>query len=321
MSPSRLGGHRVLVTGGSGFLGQHVLDRLPAAGPDAVFAPSRAECDLTRDGDVEAVFGDFRPTVVLHLAAESGSLGSHRARPGRHCWSNLAMGLHVLEHARRVHAGCVILAGAATAYPDSAPVPLQEDSLFEGLPEETVAPFAVAKRSQLTLLEAFHREFGIRGCQLQITSLYGTGRQGEHHRTEVIPSLVRRFVQAMENGTERVTLWGTGEATRDFLHVEDAAHGILLAAEHSGVPVPINLGTGLETPIHALARQVARIVGYDGLLDWDPRQPEGPRRRCVDLRRARTLLGFEPRHRLSEALPAAVEQWREILAQPAGMTD
>lgn len=293
---------RVCVTGGGGFLGSHLVHRLGAC-----FVPRSRDYDLTREADAARLFAEVRPEVVIHLAAECGGIGANRANPGRYFYANMAMGLHVVEHARRCGVRKLVVIGTVCAYPKHAPTPFSEASLWDGYPEETNAPYGVAKRALLTMCQAYREQYGLNAVYLMPANLYGPGDNFEPDTSHVIPAMIRKFTDAVRCGAECVTLWGDGTATRDFLYVEDAADGIVAALERYDSPEPVNLGTGRETSIRRLAGMIGALVGYGGRIEWDGAMPGGQPRRVLDTARAAALFGWRSTTALEEGLRRTVE--------------
>jgi GDP-L-fucose synthase len=302
---------RILVTGGSGFLGAHVLERLRRRGLSAVVAPRSSEFDLVDPAATDRLFSELKPVLVLHLAARVGGIGANRQHPGTFFRDNMAMGLNVLEAARAHGVGKVVLTGTVCAYPKFAPVPFREDDLWKGYPEETNAPYGVAKRALLVMAQAYRQEFGSNYVMVLPVNLYGPGDHFDLERSHVIPAMIRKFVDAQTRGEPSVTLWGDGTPTREFLYVEDAVDGVLLAAERYDGPEPINLGTGDELSMRALADTVARATGYAGAISWDSSRPNGQPRRRLDTARAQALLGFVARTSFADGLARTVAWYRE----------
>jgi GDP-L-fucose synthase len=303
---------RVLVTGGGGFLGSHLVERLEAEGHD-VFVGRQRDYDLTRAEDTEALFREARPELVFHLAAEVGGIGANRSNPGRYWYANTIMGAHVLEEARRAGVEKIVLAGTVCAYPKFAPVPFAEDDLWEGYPEETNAPYGVAKKSILVGAQGYRDQYGLNAIFLLPANLYGPRDNFHPTNAHVIADLIRKF----ESGAEEVVLWGDGSPTREFLYVEDAAEGFALAAERYDGPEPVNLGAGKEISIRDLAELVAEVVGFQGRITWDTSMPNGQPRRSIDASRARELFGFEATTPLRDGLERTVTWYREHVAATA----
>ena len=300
---------RTLVTGGGGFLGSHLVERLQAEGHD-VFAARRADYDLTREDDTARLFGDTEPELVFHLAAEVGGIGANRANPGRYWYANTIMGAHVLEQARRSGVAKLVLAGTVCAYPKFASIPFREDELWSGYPEETNAPYGVAKKSVLVGAQGYRDQYDLNAIFLLPANLYGPRDNFHLTNAHVIADLIRK----MDAGTDEVVLWGDGSPTREFLYVEDAAEGFALAAERYDGPEPVNLGAGKEISIRDLAELIADVVGFQGRITWDTSMPNGQPRRSIDASRARELFGFEATTPLREGLERTVAWYREHVA-------
>ncbi|HEX3911252.1 MAG TPA: GDP-L-fucose synthase [Solirubrobacteraceae bacterium] len=306
-----LTGTRVLVTGGAGFLGEPVCVRLRECGA-LVSAPRSREFDLTDPEAAARLFVEARPELVVHLAAEVGGIGANRAEPGRFIYANLSMGLHVIEAARLAGVQKFVQVGTVCSYPKLTPTPFSEDRLWDGYPEETNAPYGIAKRALLVMLDAYREQYGLQSVFLMPVNLYGPRDDFDPDRSHVIPALIRRCEQAREDGARTITCWGSGAATREFLHVEDCARAIVLACERCEDPRPINLGSGREIAVRELAETIARLTGFDGEIEWDATQPDGQPRRLVDGSRARASFGFRPSIDLEEGLLGAIEWFREL---------
>lgn len=300
----------VTVTGGAGFLGQAVCRKLAERGCRRIGVPRRCHYDLTTADGAARMYAEFRPDVVLHLAAEVGGIGANRARPGRFFYANMAMGLHLIEAARQNGLRKFVQVGTVCAYPKFAPVPFQESALWNGYPEETNAPYGVAKKALFVMLDAYHREYGLPSAVVVPVNLYGPGDNFDPRSSHVIPALIRKCVDAAETRQEHITCWGTGAASREFLHVDDAAEGIVRAAERIDVPAPINLGTGREISIRHLAELIARLTGFGGSIHWDASQPDGQPRRCLDTSRAEKLLGWRATTDFEGGLRQTIEWYR-----------
>jgi GDP-L-fucose synthase len=303
---------RVLVTGGGGFLGSHVVERLERDGHDVVAARS-ADYDLTSADDTARMLDDSRPELVYHLAAEVGGIGANRANPGRYWYANLAMGLNVLEQARIHRTPKVVISGTVCAYPKFAPVPFREQTLWDGYPEETNAPYGVAKKSILVGAQSYREQYGLNTIFLLPTNLYGPRDNFDLETSHVIPALIRKMVEA----EDEVVLWGDGSPTREFLYVDDCVEGFVLAGERYDGAEPVNLGASREITIRELAELIADVTGYEGRIVWDETKPNGQPRRSVDGGRAKTLFGFEARTHLRDGIERTVAWYRSAYARAA----
>jgi GDP-L-fucose synthase len=295
----------VLVTGGGGFLGSHLVERLESDGHDVVVARKR-DYDLTRWEDSERLFADAQPELVFHLAAEVGGIGANRANPGRYWYANLQMGLNVLELARLNETRKVVMLGTICEYPKFTPVPFREETLWDGFPEETNAPYGVAKKSLLIGGQSYRAQYGMDVVHLLPVNLYGPRDNFDLETSHVIPALIRK----MTDSPERIVLWGDGSPTREFLYVEDAVEGLVLAGERYDGDEPVNLGTGAEISIRDLAELIAELTGFSGEIVWDESMPNGQPRRALDTSRAKELFGFEARTPLRAGLEKTVAWYR-----------
>jgi GDP-L-fucose synthase len=300
---------RILVTGGGGFLGSYVVRRLRDEG-HTVVVPRRREFDLTDGDDAERLFRASRPEVVFHLAAEVGGIGANRANPGRYWYANLMMGAHVVELSRLHQVRKVVLVGTVCAYPKFTPVPFHEDELWNGYPEETNAPYGVAKKSLLVGAQAYREQYGLSSIFVLPTNLYGPRDNFDLETSHVIPALIRKMLES----PDEVVLWGDGSPTREYLYVEDCAEGLALAAERYDGAEPVNLGTGVETSIRETAELVAEAVGFEGRITWDTSMPNGQPRRSLDASRAEELFGFRARTPLREGIARTVAWYRAAAA-------
>jgi len=283
----------VLVTGGNGFLGRHVLAELQDRGAGAIFAPRSAEYDLRDRDAIVACLQRYAPDVVIHLAAVVGGIGANRANPGRFFYDNAIMGIELMEQSRVAGVRKFVQIGTVCAYPKHTPVPFLEDDIWCGYPEETNAPYGLAKKMLLVQAQAYRQQYGFNAVYLIPVNLYGPADNFDPESSHVIPALIRKFVEARERGDERVIAWGTGVASREFLYVEDAARGIVLATERYDGAEPVNLGAGREITIRDLAETIARLCDYRGEIVWDAGQPDGQPRRMLDTSRAKESFGFE----------------------------
>jgi GDP-L-fucose synthase len=303
-------GRRTLVTGGAGFLGSFVVDRLRAAGA-SVFVPRSAEYDLVDRGAVRRLLADTRPDLIIHLAARVGGIGANRDNPGRFLFENAMMGLHLFEESRLARVPKLVATGTICAYPKFAPIPFKEDDLWNGYPEETNAPYGIAKKLMLVQSEGYRAQYGMSSIVLFPVNLYGPRDNFDLHSSHVIPAMVRKFVVARQRGEAEVTLWGDGSPTREFLYVDDAAEGILLAAERYDASDPVNLGSGNEISIRDLAQEIARAARFTGRFHWDTSKPNGQPRRRLDVTRARERFGFEAKTPFAKGLAATVAYFEE----------
>jgi GDP-L-fucose synthase len=300
---------RVLVTGGGGFLGSHLVERLRGEGVEP-FIARRRDYDLTHEADAERLFADARPELVFHLAAEVGGIGANQASPGRYWYANLVMGANVLEQARLRGVGKTMLLGTICAYPNLTPVPFREDELWNGYPEETNAPYGVAKKALLVGAQGYRKQYGTNAIYLLPVNLYGPRDNFDLETSHVIPALIRKMVEAHERGDEEIVLWGDGSPTREFLYVDDCVEGLLLAADRYDGAEPVNLGTGQEISIRELAGLVAELSGFEGEIRWDESMPNGQPRRSLDASRAKALFGFEAKTPLREGLERTIAWYR-----------
>lgn len=313
MSRTELNGRTVLVTGGAGFLGQKVCQRLEAVGAKPVVLRS-AEVDLTRQRETEEYLGELRPDVVIHLAAEVGGIGANRDNPGRYFYANATMGIHLIEAARVTGVEKFVQIGTVCAYPKFTPIPFREETIWDGYPEETNAPYGVAKKSLLVMLDAYRQQYGFNGIYLVPVNLYGPGDNFDLHSSHVIPALIRKFTAATDGmpGADPgiVEVWGTGAASREFLHVDDAARGILMGTQDQHDPEPVNLGSAHEITIRDLVELIGRLTGFEGEIRWDATKPDGQPRRKLDTDRAKDRFGFVSEIGFEEGLTETIQWWR-----------
>jgi GDP-L-fucose synthase len=305
-----LASKRVMVTGGSGFLGRHVVAALERHGCPDVVVVRKAQHDLTHEPDVIRLFEDARPDIVVHLAAVVGGIGANRESPGRFFYQNVMMGVLTMERARLAGVGKFVGVGTICAYPKQAPVPFLERDLWNGYPEETNAPYGIAKKMLLVQGQAYRQEYGFNAIHLLPVNLYGPHDNFDPSSSHVIPALVRKCLEAIEAGADEVVCWGTGNATREFLYVEDCADAIVLAAEQYDRPEPVNLGAGFEISIRDLAELIAELTGFSGRLVFDPTKPDGQPRRSLDVSRARDSFGFVATTDFRTGLARTIEWYR-----------
>ena len=300
-------GKRVLITGGAGFLGKHLVDNLVAHGvnSDMIFVPRSDDADLrTWEGCVGAVKG---ADIVIHLAVTGGGIGFNRRHPGKTFYDNAVMGVHLMEAARQEGVDKFVMAGTICSYPKHTPVPFKEEDLWNGYPEETNAPYGLAKKMLLVQGQAYRAQYGMNSIHLLLVNMYGPGDNFDLEDSHVIPALIRKFVEAKERGADSVEVWGTGSASREFLYVADAAEAIRLATEKFDSSEPVNIGAGFEITVKDLAEMIAGIVGFEGDLKWDSTKPDGQPRRMLDVSRAKDTFGFESKTDLKDGLTKTVE--------------
>jgi GDP-L-fucose synthase len=309
-------GKRVLLTGGAGFLGAKVRERLEAAGATEVVVPRRASYDLTDATAAARAYDDARPDTVIHLAAEVGGIGANRDNPGRYFYANMAMGLHLIEEARRRGTEKFVQVGTVCSYPKHTAVPFKEDDLWDGYPEETNAPYGIAKKALLVMLQAYREQYGLDGVYLMPVNLYGPGDNFDLASSHVIPALIRKCEEARVAGRGEVVCWGTGSASREFLYVDDCAEAIVAAAQRYDGAEPVNVGASSEITIRELTELIARLTGFEGELVWDSSKPDGQPRRCLETSRAQELFGFTASTPLEEGLRETIAWFREYAASP-----
>jgi GDP-L-fucose synthase len=301
---------RVVVTGGTGFLGRHVMRAMDAHGFRDTIGLGSDDFDLTREGEVARMFESLKPVGVIHLAAVVGGIGANRVHPGSFFYRNLQMGALLMEHARRAGVRRMLNVGTICSYPKHTPVPFQESELWNGYPEETNAPYGLAKKMLIVQSAAYRQEYGFDSVNLLPVNLYGPGDNFDPESSHVIPALIRKCLAAVESGAPEIEVWGTGAATREFLYVEDAADGVVRAFERLEDSEPINLGAGREISIKDLANMIAKACGFQGRLVWDATKPDGQPRRCLDTSRARERLGWQASTPFEEGLRRTVQWYR-----------
>jgi GDP-L-fucose synthase len=310
-------GQRVLVSGGAGFLGARIVEKLRAKSPAAIFVPRRKEYDLVLNENVRRLYDDARPDIVIHAAGEVGGIGVNRSRPAEFFYNNLMMGTQLMEWGRLRNVAKFVAIGTICAYPKYTPVPFKEDDLWNGYPEETNAPYGLAKKMLLVQSQAYRQQYGFNAIFLLPVNLYGPGDNFDLETSHAIPAMIRKFVEAVRSGSQRVILWGTGAATREFLHVDDAAEAITLATEIYNDSAPVNVGAGYEIRIKDLAEMIAGLVGFTGEIVWDATKPDGQPRRSLDVSRAERAFGFRAKIPFEEGLRATIE-WYKRTAPTTG---
>lgn len=284
---------RLVVTGGAGFLGRVVIDQLTAKGCKHITVPRSAKFDLRKTSAIRRLFAKARPDMIIHLAAVVGGIGANRENPGKFFYDNLMMGVELIEQARQMEIAKFVAIGTICAYPKFCPVPFKEDNIWDGYPEETNAPYGLAKKMLLVQSQAYRQQYGFNSIYLLPVNLYGPGDNFSWESSHVIPALIRKCVEAKARGDKHITVWGTGRATREFLYVDDAARGIVLAAEKYNSSEPVNLGAGFEISIKELVGLIVKLTKFKGGIVWDKSKPDGQPRRCLDTTRARKEFGFE----------------------------
>ena len=309
----------VLVTGGGGFLGQHVLAKLRAVGCERIIAPRKREYDLREREQIVRLLKSAEPDLVIHLAAVVGGIGANRLHPGEFFYDNAIMGIELIEYARRLNVRKFVCLGTICAYPKFAPVPFHEEDLWNGYPEETNAPYGLAKKMLLVQAQAYRQEYGFNCIYLLPVNLYGPKDNFDPQTSHVIPGLIRKLLGARSRGEHTVTCWGTGSASREFLYVEDAAEAILLAAERYNKPDPVNIGSGHEITIRELAALLCKLTGFEGELIWDATQPDGQPRRRLDVTRAEREFGFLAKTSLVDGLRHTIEWYRNSSSTPTAL--
>ena len=302
---------RIVVTGGAGFLGQYVLEGLKACGCKHIQVPLLEDYDLVKMEDVVRMYDDMRPDVVIHLAAVVGGIGANRKHPGRFFYENLMMGVQLIEQARLYKIEKFVAVGTICAYPKYTPVPFKEEDLWNGYPEETNAPYGLAKKMLLVQSQAYRQEYGFNSIFLLPVNLYGPGDNFDPASSHVIPALIKKCVDAVDEGEDFIECWGTGSASREFIYVKDAAEGILLATERYNKSQPVNIGAGFEITIKKLAEKIADLTGFDGQIRWDVSRPDGQPRRCLDTSRARKEFGFQAKTDFETGLKATIAWYQQ----------
>jgi GDP-L-fucose synthase len=301
---------RIVVTGGAGFLGSYVVEKLRERRVENIFVPRSRDYDLVGAEDIRRLYDDADPDLVIHLAAVVGGIGANRANPGKYFYDNLMMGVQLMEEARLRGVKKFVATGTICSYPKFTPVPFKEDDLWNGYPEETNAPYGLAKKMMLVQSQSYRDQYGFNSIFLLPVNLFGARDNFDLQSSHVIPALIRKCVEAVRAGADHIVCWGTGNVTREFLHAEDCAEGIMLAAEKYDKSDPVNLGAGFEISIKDLAEKIADLTGFKGRLVWDASQPDGQPRRCLDTSRAEREFGFRARIGFDEGLKQTIEWYR-----------
>ncbi len=299
---------KIIITGGAGFLGHFVIERLRSLGYNNLVSLRKKDFDLTHEMEVDRLYQTHKPDVILHLAAEVGGIGANRDNPGRFFFANMAMGLHLVEGARKFGLKKFLQVGTICAYPNLTPVPFKESNLWLGYPEVTNAPYGIAKKALLVMCQAYREQYGLQSVYVLPVNLYGPGDNFHPHSSHVIPALIRKCVEARDKGAEQIYAWGTGAASREFLYVEDCAEGIVSSMEKYDSPEPMNLGSGREISIKNLTELIAKLSSFKGQIIWDPTKPDGQPRRCLDVTRAKQEIGFVAQTSLEDGLAKTI-QW------------
>jgi GDP-L-fucose synthase len=308
---SVLQGKRILVTGGSGFLGSYLVKKLELKSPAEIFIPRRTKYDLVESTNVRRLYEDSLPDIVIHAAAQVGGIGANRKNPGTFFYNNLVMGAQMMEYGRLHGIEKFVAIGTICAYPKFTPVPFKEDDLWMGYPEETNAPYGLAKKMLLVQAQAYRQQFGFNAVFLLPVNLYGPGDNFDPETSHAIPAIIKKCVDAVKSGSDQIVLWGSGTPTREFLHVEDAAEAIVLAAEHYNGSEPVNLGSGVEISIRDLAALISRLTGFHEKIVWDANNPDGQPRRALDTSRAMRLFGFSAHISLEDGLRQTIDWYKE----------
>ncbi|MHC4110014.1 MAG: GDP-L-fucose synthase family protein [Planctomycetota bacterium] len=302
---------RIVVTGGAGFLGSYVIEGLQRRGCKNILVPKIEDYDLVQMDNIVRMYSEMKPDIIIHLAAVVGGIGANREHPGEFFYKNLMMGVQLIEQGRLKNIEKFIAIGTICAYPKFTPVPFMEEDLWDGYPEETNAPYGLAKKMLLVQSQSYRTEYGFNSIFLLPVNLYGPGDNFDPASSHVIPALIKKCIDAIESGADHVDCWGTGNVSREFIYAADAAEGILLATEHYNGVEAVNIGAGFEITIKELAEKIVRLTGFGGEIRWDPSKPDGQPRRCLDTSRAKKLFGFEAKMAFEEGLKATIEWYKQ----------
>jgi GDP-L-fucose synthase len=307
-------GKRIVVTGGSGFLGLRLVEKLKIRSKADIFVPRKKQYDLVQNENVRRLYEDIKPDIVIHAAGQVGGIGANRSNPGLFFYNNLMMGVQLMEYARKYNVQKFVAVGTICAYPKHTPVPFKEEDLWNGYPEETNAPYGLAKKMLLVQAQAYRQQYGFNAIFLLPVNLYGPRDNFDAETSHAIPAIIKKCCDAVRSGSPSITLWGTGTPTREFLHVDDAAEAIVLATEHYNDAAPVNLGSGAEISIKDLALMIARLTGFTGEIIWDHTKPDGQPRRMLDTERAKTSFGFQARVPFEEGLRQTIDWYKNQTA-------
>lgn len=307
---SDIKGKRILLTGGAGFLGTFVYNKLLEFAPSEIFIPRSNECDLRNETNVFKVMNEFKPEIVIHLAAVVGGIGANRENPGKFFYDNISMGIHIIEESRKINVEKLVCVGTICAYPKYTPVPFKEENLWNGYPEETNAPYGIAKKALLVQCQSYRHQYGMNAIYLLPVNLYGPRDNFNPESSHVIPALIKKAVEAKRNNDDKIIVWGTGNATREFLYVEDCAEAIVEATLKYNEPEPVNLGAGKEISIKNLTDLICVLAGFKGKIEWDKTKPDGQPRRCLDTTRAKEYFGWNAKTDFKDGLKKTIE-WYE----------
>ncbi len=305
---------KILLTGGAGFLGSYVTKKLKSRGCANVFIPEYPQYDLTKIESIKKAYQDAGADIVIHLAAKVGGIGANMTKPGEFFYDNLVMGTQMMEEARRLRIEKFVALGTICCYPKNTPVPFREENLWNGYPEETNAPYGLAKKMLLVQSQSYRKQYGFNSIFLLPVNLYGPGDNFNPETSHVIPALIKKCLDAKKEDKNEITVWGTGKVTREFLHVEDAAEAILLAAEKYNKSEPVNIGAGFEISIKDLVSLIAKLTGFDGKILWDKSKPDGQPRRCLDVSLAKKEFGFTAKTDFHEGLKKTIDWYRNKLS-------